>query len=119
MENRITFKIKTEYYLEFLRPETTTLIKSTISKTNKDENKENMNHLEIPEVVLIKCNIVNNDYQQHSRVLYTFVPNQSFGQLLHISLKIFISSKPFNSEFLYMELWLIDRNSISPRIKKK
>ena len=51
-----------------------------------------MPHLEITEVILIHCNIVNNDYQQDSRVLYTFVPNKSFGQLLDISpkkLKIF------------------------------
>ena len=49
-----------------------------------------MSHLEITEVVLIYCNIVNNNYQQYSRVLYTFAPNKSFGQVLHISHKTFI-----------------------------
>ena len=55
------------------------LLGSTKSKINKDKNGENLTHLEITEVVLIHCYIVNNNYQQHSRVLYTFVPNKSFG----------------------------------------
>ena len=61
-----------------------------------------MHHLEITEVVLIHSNIVNNDYQQDSRVLYTFVPNKSFGQLLDISPKNFTFLKTFNSEFSYI-----------------
>ena len=65
------------------------LLGSTKSKITKDKNIENVPHLEITEVVLIHCNIVNNDYQQDSRVLYTFVPNKSFGQLLDISPKNF------------------------------
>ena len=63
---------------------------STKSQIPKD-NCENVTHLEINEVVLIHCNIVNNDYQQDSRVLYALVPNKSYGQLLDISRKIFIS----------------------------
>ena len=59
-----------------------------------------MKHLEITKVVLIKCNIVNNDYQQNSRGLYTFVPNKPFGELLDISRKYFIFLETFNSEFL-------------------
>ena len=55
------------------------LLGSTKSKINKDKNGENLSQLEITEVVLIHCYIVNNNYQQHSRVLYTFVPNKSFG----------------------------------------
>ena len=57
------------------------LLEGTKSKINKDENGENVLHLEITEAVLINCNFVNNDYQQDSRVLYTFVRNKSFGQL--------------------------------------
>ena len=72
------------------------LLGSTKSKITKDENGENVSHLEITEVVLIHCNIVNNDYQQDSRVLHTFVPNKSFGQLLDISPKKFIFLKTFN-----------------------
>ena len=87
------------------------LLGSTISKKTKDENSENVPHLEITEVVPIHCNIVNKDYQQDSRVLYTFVPNKSFGQLLDISSKNFIFLKTFNSQFSYIEVWFTDQNS--------
>ena len=63
-----------------------------------------MPHLEITEVVLIHCNIVNNDYQQDSRMLYKFVPNKSFGKLLDNSPKNFIFLKTFNAEFSYIEV---------------
>ena len=64
IENRITFKIKTGYYLELLTPETLKLLGSTKGKITKDESSENVSHLEITEVVLIHFNIVNNDYHQ-------------------------------------------------------
>ena len=63
------------------------LLGSTKNKITKDKNGENVPHLEITEVVLVHCNIVNNDYQQDSRVWYTFVPNKPFGSLLEISNK--------------------------------
>ena len=63
IENRITFKIKTGYYIELLTPETMKLFGSTKSKINKDENGENVPHLEINEVILVHCSLVNNDYQ--------------------------------------------------------
>ena len=84
-ENRITFKIKSEYYLELLTPETMKLLGSTKSKINKDKNDENVPHLEVVELVLVHFNLVNNDYQQDSTILFTFVPNKSFGSLLEIS----------------------------------
>ena len=62
-----------------------TLLGSTENKITKDKNGKNVPHLEITEVVLVHCNIVNNDYQQDSRVLYTFVPNKPFDSLLEIS----------------------------------
>ena len=99
MENRITFKIKDGYSLEFLTPETMKLLGSTKSKITEDKNGENVPHLEITEVVLVHCNIVNNDYQQDSRVLYTFVPNKPFGSLLEISPTNHIFLKTFNSEY--------------------
>ena len=68
-ENRITFRIKNGYSLELLTPETMKLLGSTKNKITKDKNGENVPHLEITEVVLVHCNIVNNDYQQDSRVL--------------------------------------------------
>ena len=78
------FKIKIRYYLELLTLETMKVLGNTKSKMNKNENGENVPHLEITEVVLVHCNIVNNNYQQNSGVFYTFVPNKSFGQLLDI-----------------------------------
>ena len=87
--NRTTLRKKTGYYLELLTPEVIKLFGSTKSKTTKDKNGENVPHLEITEVVLLHCNILSNDYQQDSRVLYTFVPNKSFVQLLDISSKNF------------------------------
>ena len=78
-------KIETGYYDELLKPETMTFHGNTKSKVTNDKNSENMPHLEITAVVLIHCNIVNNDHQQGSRVLCIFIPNKSFGQLLHIS----------------------------------
>ena len=104
IENRIMFKIKTEYYLELLTSETMKLFGSTKSKITKDEHGENVPHSEITEEVSIYCNIVNNDYQHDSRVLYTFVPNKSFGQLLDIQPKSFIFLKTFDSEFSYIEV---------------
>ena len=75
LENRITFKIKTRCYLEFLIPETMKLLGSNKSKITKNENGGNVSHLEITEVVLAYCHIVKNNYQQNSRVLYLFVSN--------------------------------------------
>ena len=88
IENMVTFKIKNGYYLELLTPETIKLLESTESKITKDKNGENVPHLEIAELVLIHCNLVNNNYQQNSRILYTFVPNKPFGSLLEISPQI-------------------------------
>ena len=71
IENRITFKIKNGYSLELLTKETMKLLGSTENKIAKDKNGENVPHLEVTEVVLVPWNIVNNDYQQDPRVLYT------------------------------------------------
>ena len=102
--NRITFKIKTGYQLQLLTPETMKLLGSTENKITKDKIGENLPRLEITEVVLVYCNIVYSDYQQESRVLYTFVPNKPFGQLLEISPTNFIFLKTFNSEFQAIEV---------------
>ena len=80
------------------------LIGSTENNITKDENGENMPRLEITEVVLVHCYIVNNDYEQDSRVSCTFVRRKAFGQLLHISPKNFTFLKFFNSEFSYIEV---------------
>ena len=90
-ENRVTFKIKNGYSLELLTPEAMKLLGSTKNKITKDKNGENAPHLEITEVKLVHCNIVNNDYQQDSRVLYTFVPNKAFWQFIgNFSKKLYL-----------------------------
>ena len=93
------------------------LLRSTRSKITKDKNGKNLPHLEITEVVLVHCNIVNIDYQQNSRVLYLFVPNKSFDQLLDISTKNVTFLKTFNSEFSYIEEWFTDQNWIIKKNK--
>ena len=95
------------------------LLGSTENKITKDKNGENMPHLEITEVVLVHYNIVNNDYQQDSRVLYTFVPNKSFGSLLDISPANHIFLKTFNSEYDEIKSWFTDQNSQLSEIEDK
>ena len=107
----VTFKIKNGYILEILTPETMKLLGSTGNKITKDKNGENVPHLKITEVVLVYCNIVNNDYQRDSRVLYTFVPSKPFGSLLEISPTIHIFLKRFNSEYDEIIVWFTDQDS--------
>ena len=111
IENRITFKIKNGYNLELSTKETMKLLGSTKNKITKDKNGENAPHLEIIEVVLVHCNMVNNDYQQDSQVLYTFVPNKSFGSLLDIYPFHHIFLKTCNSEYDEIVVWFTDQNS--------
>ena len=111
IENRITFKIKNGCSLELLTKETMKLLGSTENKITKDKNGENLPHLEITGVVLVHCNMVKNDYQQDSRVLYTFVPNKSFGSLLDISPSSPIFLKTFNSEYDEIAVRFTDQNS--------
>ena len=111
IENRVTFKIKNGYSLELLTPETMKLLGSTENKIIKDKNGENVPHLEITVVVLVHCDIVNNDYQQDSRVLYTFVPNKLFGSLLEISPTNHIFLKTLNPEYDEIIVWFTDQNS--------
>ena len=119
IKNRITFKIKTGYYLELLTLEKMKLLGGNKSKITKDKNGENVLHLEITKVVLVHCNTVNNDYQHDSRILYTFIPNKSFDQLLDISLKSFMFLKPFYSEYSEIQVWFTDQNSKPLKIEDK
>ena len=110
-ENRITFKIKNGYYLELLTPETMKLLGRTESKITQDKNDENVPHLEIVELVSVHCNLVNNDYLQDLRILYTFLPNKPFGSLLEMSPTNHIFLKTFNSEFQQIKGWFTDQTS--------
>ena len=95
------------------------LLESTENKITKDKNGENVPHLEIREVVLVHCNMVNNDYQQVSRVLYIFVPNKSFGSLLDISPSNYIFLKTFNSEYDEIIVWFSNQNRKPLEIEDK
>ena len=111
IENRITFKIESRYYLELLTPETMNLLGSAESKITKDKNGENVPHLEVVELVLIHCNLVNNDYQQDSRIFFTFITNKAVGSLLEISPTNHVSLKTFKSEFQEIKIWFTDQTS--------
>ena len=87
------------------------LLGSTKNKITKGKNGENVPDLEITEVALVHCDIVNNDYQQDSRVVYTFVPNTLFGGLLEIYPTNDIFLKTFNSEYDEIKVWFNDQNS--------
>ena len=82
-------------------------------KITKDKNGENIPRLEVVKLVLVHCNLVNNDYQQDSRTLYAFVPNKTFGSLLEISPTNHVFLKTFNSEFQKIKLWFTDQ-TIAP-----
>ena len=103
IENRVTFKIKHGYNLELLTPETMKLLGSNENKITKGKNGQNVPHLKIKEVVLVHCNIVNNDDQQDS--------NKPFGSLLEVSLTNHIFLKTFNSEYGEIIVWFTDKNS--------
>ena len=118
-ENKITSKIKNGYYLELLTPETMKLLGSTESKINQEKDGENVPHLKVVEVLLIHGNIVDNGYQQNSRILYTFVPNKPFGSLLEISPPNHIFLKTFNSEFQEIKVWFTDQNNNPLEVEDK
>ena len=119
IKNRVTFKTKNGYYLELLTPETMKLLKSSESKITKDKNGENVPHLEVAELVSFHCNLVNNDYQQDSIILYTFVPNKPFSSLLEISPTNHIFLKTFNSEFQEIKISFSDQSSKKSEVKDK
>ena len=99
IKNRIVFKIKTGFRLELLSSETMKLLGSTKKDVDKDKDGENVTKLESVEVVSVHCNLVNNIYQQASKVLFTFVPNKQFGQLITISPHSLMMLKTTNAEF--------------------
>ena len=95
------------------------LLESTESKITKDKNGENVLHLEIVELVLIHCNVGNNNHQQNSRILYKFVPNKPFGSFLEVSPPNHIFFKKFDSEFQEIKVWFTDQNSKTLEVEEK
>ena len=117
ISNRIVFKIKTGYKLKLLSKETMRLLGSTKDTTDADKNSENVPRLENFEVVLVHCNLVNNSYQQASRVLFIFVANKQYGQLISISPNSLSFLKTMNTEFSEIEIWFTDQNNNSLEIE--
>ena len=117
INNRIVFKIKSKYQLELLSKETLKLLGSTSSIIDADKNSEKVPKLENVEVVLVNCNLVNNSYQQHSRILFTFVPNKQYGQLISISPHSLVFLKTMNTEFSEIEIWFTDQNNNALQIE--
>ena len=95
------------------------LLGSTVSKINEDKNGENVPHLEVVELVLVHGSLVNNDYQQDSRILYTFVPNKTFGSILEISPTNHVFLKTFNSEFQEIKIWFTDQTNTPLEVEDK
>ena len=93
-----------------LSPEIIKLLGSTKKTVDKDKEREDVTKLESVEVVLMHCNLVNNSYQQASKVLFTFVPNKQFGQLITISPHSLTVIKTTNAEFQSIQLWFTDQN---------
>ena len=84
---------------------------STKKDVDKDRAGENVPKLESVEVILVDCNLVKNDYQHTSKVLFTFVPNKKFGKLINISPHAFTMMNTVNTEFSYVEVWFTDQSS--------
>ena len=111
IKSRIVFKIKAGYKLELLTPETMKLLGSTKKDVDSDKNSENVPKLESVEVVLVHCNLVKNDYQHASKVLFSFAPNKQFGQLINISPHSLTMMNTVNIEFSFVEVWFTDQAS--------
>ena len=88
-----------------------TLLGSLTDTIDGDKNSELVPKLESADLVLVHCNLVNNSYQQASKVLFTFVPNKKYGQLITVSPETLIMLKTVNTEFLFIEIWFTDQDN--------
>ena len=119
IKNRIVFKIKTGYKLELLTPETMKLLGSTKNDVDKDKDGQIAPKLKSVEVVLVHCNLVKNYYEHTSKVLFGFVPNKQFEQLINISTYSLTMMNTVNTEFSYVEVWFTDQISKALEIEDK
>ena len=99
IKNRIVFRVKTRYKLELLSLETMKLLGSTKKDVDQDKDGEHIPKLESVEVVSVNCNLVNNNYQQASKLLLTFLPNKQFRQLINIAQYSLIMLNTTKTEF--------------------
>ena len=111
INNRIVFKLNSGYKIELLSKETMKLLESSTDTLDGDKNSELVPKLESVDLVLVHCNLVNNSYQQASKVLLTFVPNKKYGQLITVSSETLILLKIVNSEFSFIEIWFTDQDN--------
>ena len=93
------------------------LFRITKKYVDQDKDREDVAKFGSVEVVLVHCNLVNNNYQQESEELFTFVPNKQFGQLINIAPHSLIMLSSTNTEFSSIEVWFIDQNSEPFEIK--
>ena len=117
IKNRTAFKIKAGYKLELLTEETMQLLDSSKNVIDKNKDGEIVPRLETVEFVFIHCNLVNNNFQQASKVLLTFVPNKKFGQLINVTPHSPAMLKTTNAEFPFIEIWFRDQNNRSLEIE--
>ena len=106
IKSRIVFKIKTGYKLELLASETMRLLGSTKKDVDKDKDGEIVSKLESVGAVLVYCNLVKNDYQHTSEVLFSFVPNKQFGQLINIPPHSLTMMNTVNTKFSFVKYGL-------------
>ena len=108
INNRIVFKIKSGYNLTVSK-ETMRLFGRWSDTTDGDKNSELVPKLESVDLVLVHCNVVNNNYQQASKALFPFVPNKKYGQLITVLPETLIMLKTVNTEFSFIEIWFTDQ----------
>ena len=119
IKNRIAFKTMTGYKLELLTPETMKLLGSTKNDVDKDKDGQIAPKLKSVEVALVHCNLVKNYYEHTSKVLFGFVPNKQFEQLINISTYSLTMMNTVNTEFSYVEVWFTDQISKALEIEDK
>ena len=111
INSRFVFKIKSGHKLELLSKEAMKLLGSSTDTIDGDKNSELVPKLESVDLVLVHCNLVNNSYQQASKVLFTFVPNKKYGQLITVSPETLVMLKTVNTEFSFIEIWFTDQGN--------
>ena len=87
------------------------LLGSSADTIDGDKNSELVPKLESVDLVLVHCNLVNNSYQEASKILFTFVPNKKYGQSITILPNSLIMLKAINIEFSFIEIWLTDQDN--------
>ena len=110
-EINVVFKIKSGYKLELLSKKTMRLLGSSTDTIDGDKNSELVPKLEVVNLVIVHCNVVNNNYQQASKVLFTFVPNKKYGQLIVVSPHALIMLNTVNTEFSFIGIWFTDQDN--------